>query len=267
MRPYFSLLRVRFLNGLQYRASAIGGLATQLWWGVMLIFIYRGFYGDGAASGGFAFSDLVTYIWLQQAFLAFIWLYDFDGELLDMIISGGISYELCRPINIYQVWYVKLLSKRLASGFLRFLPIIIVGFIVPYPYNLAMPQSLLSFLLFVITLFLGLLLLVAISMLIFISIFKTMSPVGSIGIISTIGQFFAGTAIPIPLMPQWLQNVASFTPFRWTADLSLRVYSGHIATQEALWGIVMQFAWIVVLVSLGAFIMRRVSRLSMVQGG
>ena len=126
MRPYFSLLRVRFLSGLQYRAAALGGLATQFFWGLMLIFIYSAFYGDAAYSGGFYFGDLVAYIWVQQAFLMFVMLYDWDAELFEMITSGGISYELCRPVNLYQVWYVKLLSKRLAGGILRFLPILAV---------------------------------------------------------------------------------------------------------------------------------------------
>jgi ABC-2 type transport system permease protein len=172
MKPYVSLLRARFLNGLQYRAAAIGGLATQFFWGIMLVFIYKAFYGDAAGSNGFSFKDLVSFVWLQQAFLSFVMLYDWDSEMLDMIMTGGISYELCRPVNIYQIWYVKLLSKRLSRGIMRFAPVIILGFLMPAPYNMSLPQSPVSFLLFLVTLFLGLFLLVAISMLIYISIFS-----------------------------------------------------------------------------------------------
>ena len=267
MKPYFSLLRVRLLNGLQYRAAALGGLTTQFFWGVMLIIIYSAFYGDATYSYGFSFSDLVTYVWLQQAFLAFIFLYDWDTELFDMITNGNISYELCRPINLYQIWYVKLFSKRLARGLLRFSPILAIGFLVPYPFNLSLPQSPLSFLLFVITMALGLLLLVAVSMMIYISVFKTMHPAGSMTTIGIVGEFFAGMTIPIPLMPLWLQDISFFMPFRWTADLPLRVYTGHIGTQEALLGVAMQVFWLVVLVSAGVYIMKKVTRLSMVQGG
>ena len=156
MNPYLSLLRVRFLNGLQYRAAALGGLSTQFFWGIMLVFIYKAFYGSSVSSNGFSYKDLVTYIWLQQGFLSFIFLYDWDSEMLDMITTGGISYELCRPVHIYQVWYVKLLSKRLSRGILRFVPVIILGFLMPYPYNLSLPESPVSFLLFIVTLFLGL---------------------------------------------------------------------------------------------------------------
>ncbi|MCL2199374.1 MAG: ABC transporter permease [Defluviitaleaceae bacterium] len=267
MKPYISLFRVRLLNGLQYRAAAFGGLATQFFWGLMLVFIFAAFYGEDGYSNGFSFSDLVTYIWLQQAFLAFIFLYDWDNELLEMITTGGISYELCRPVNLYQVWYVKLFSKRLASGLLRFSPTVLIGLLLPYPYNLSLPHSPLAFLLFIVTLFLALTLLVAIAMLIYISIFKTMHPGGSIMIFGVIGEFFSGLTIPIPLMPLWLQNVTLYLPFRYTADLPLRVYSGHIGTQEALMGIAMQIFWITILVTVGALIMKRITRLSVVQGG
>ena len=267
MKPYFSLFRVRLLNGLQYRAAALGGLCTQFFWGIMLVFIYAAFYSGAVESGGFSYKDLVTFVWLQQAFLSLVFIYDWDSELLDMIITGGISYELCRPINLYQVWYVKLLSKRVARASLRFLPVVVFAFLLPYPYNLSMPQSPISFCLFVVTLFLGMLLVVAISMLIYISIFKTMSPVGSIGIFGIIGEFFAGMTIPIPLMPPWLQRVCMMLPFRYTSDLPFRVYSGSIATNEALMGIALQMIWIVVLILTGAFIMRKVIRLSVVQGG
>jgi ABC-2 type transport system permease protein len=267
MKPYFSLLRVRFLNGLQYRAAALGGLATQFFWGIMLVFIYTAFYDGADSSNGFLFKDLVTFIWLQQAFLSFIFLYDWDSEMLDMITSGGISYELCRPVNIYQVWYVKLFSKRLARGVLRFAPVVILGFLMPSPYNLSLPESSLSFLLFIITLFMGLVLLVAISMMIYISIFKTTSPIGSVGIFGIIGEFFSGMTIPIPLMPEWLQRICKFLPFRWTSDLPLRVYSGNIGTTEAITGIAVQLVWILIIVTTGSLIMKRVTRLTIVQGG
>lgn len=267
MKPYLSLFRVRFINGLQYRAAALGGLATQFFWGIMLVFIYEAFYQGTGSSGGFSYKDLVTYVWLQQAFLSLVFLYDWDSELLDMITTGGISYELCRPVNLYRMWYVKLLSKRLASAALRFAPVLLIAFVMPYPYNLSLPGSPASFLLFVLTLLLGVILLVAISMLIYISIFKTLSPIGSIGIFGVIGEFFGGMTIPIPLMPPWLQKICMALPFRWTSDLPFRVYSGNISTAEALSGIIVQLTWIVILTLTGMLIMNRITRLSVVQGG
>jgi ABC-2 type transport system permease protein len=267
MKPYLSALRVRFLNGLQYRAAALGGLATQFFWGVMLVFLYHAFYKNGPQSSGLGFSQLVTYIWLQQAFLALLMLFEYDFELFEMITSGGISYELCRPIQLYGLWYVKLLARRLSSAVLRFAPILAIAFLLPEPYKMSLPYSPVSFLLFIITMVLGVLLLVSISMIIYITVFKTMSPVGSMALIGITGEFFSGMTIPIPMMPQWLQTVCYFLPFRWTADLPLRVYSGNIAASEAVISIGVQIIWILVLVSTGAYAMNRITRKVVIQGG
>jgi len=267
MKTYISLFRVRFLNGLQYRAAAFGGLMTQFFWGMMLIFVFTAFYQGSGDSGGFLYKDLVSYIWLQQAFLSLLFIYDWDTELLDTIRTGGISYELCRPVNLYTVWYVKLLAKRVARVMLRAVPVLAVAFCLPKPYNLSLPPDALAFALFLVTLFLGAFLVVALSMLVYLSIFKTMSSSGSIGILGIIAEFFAGMTIPIPLMPVWLQNICMLLPFRYTADLPLRVYSGSVGVGDAVIGIAVQLAWLALLVPIGALIMKRITKLSVVHGG
>jgi ABC-2 type transport system permease protein len=117
------------------------------------------------------------------------------------------------------------------------------------------------------TLIIGLLILVSISMLIYISVFITMSPVGSLLMFGVAGEFFAGMVIPIPLMPSWLQNIVKLLPFHLTADFPFRVYSGHIPKDEALTGILIQIIWLVMLVILGKFAMKKALRRVVVQGG
>ena len=85
--------------------------------------------------------------------------------------------------------------------------------------------------------------------------------------IGIMGEFFSGSTIPIPLMPEWLQRVCYILPFRWTADLPLRVYSGNIGTTEAILSIGVQFIWIIILAGMGYIIMQRVTRHIVVQGG
>jgi ABC-2 type transport system permease protein len=93
---------------------------------------------------------------------------------------------------------------------------------------MSLPPDSITFLIFFISLILGLLVVVAISMLIYISVFITMSPTGSMLMICIVGEFFAGLVIPIPLMPIWLQKIVYVLPFRLTCDLPFRIYSRHI---------------------------------------
>lgn len=267
MNVYFSVLKLRLLNGLQYRAAALAGVATQFFWGFMYIMIFEAFYAHALHTPPISLKDLITYIWLQQAFLAFIMLWFRDNELFDLITKGNIAYELCRPCDLYGFWYAKFLAQRLSSALLRCFPIFIVAFLLPEPYRMTIPPNFSTGLLFFLSLILGLLLLVAISLFIYISVFITMSPAGSLLVFGVIGEFFAGLIIPLPLMPEWLQNIAYLLPFRWTADFPFRVYSGHIPQNEAMIGIFQQLAWLMLLVWLGKLALNKVLRRVVVQGG
>jgi len=266
MRVYGSILKLRLLVGFQYRTAAIAGVATQLFWGFITIMVFEAFY-KYAQTPPISLKELIDYIWLKQAFLVFITLWFRDNELFDLITSGNIAYELCRPCELYGFWYAKLLAQRLSSAFLRCFPILFVALLLTKPYNMTPPQSFSAFLLFLTALILGLLLLVSISMFLYISVFLTMSPVGSLLIFSVIGEFFAGLIIPVPLMPEPLQKIADLLPFRWTADFPFRVYSGHIPVQEAIMGIVIQTVYTIILIWLGRAALNHVLRRVAVQGG
>lgn len=267
MRVYSSVLKLRLLMGMQYRAAALAGMATQFFWGFITIMVFEAFYEHTAAVQPISLKEVITYIWLQQAFLVFVTIWFRDNELFDLITSGNIAYELCRPCELYGFWYAKLLAQRLSSALLRCFPILIVAFFLPKPYDMTLPPSLTAFILFLCSLILGLLLLVAASMFMYISVFITMSPTGSLLVFSVLGEFFAGLIIPIPLMPQWLQKIAYLLPFRWSADFPFRVYSGHIPQNEAIIGILIQLVYIVCLVWLGRMALNSVLKKVVVQGG
>jgi len=187
--------------------------------------------------------------------------------LFDLITSGNIAYELCRPYGIYEFWFAKLIAQRLSAALLRCFPILLIAFLLPEPYRLTYPQNASAFILFLVTLILGLMVLVSISMLIYISVFITMNPTGSMLMFSVLGEFLAGAVIPIPLMPVWLQRIAYILPFRLASDLPFRVYSGNISVEEALASIVVQLVWLVILVLGGKFLFGKVLKRVVVQGG
>lgn len=267
MRAYFSVFRLRLANGLQYRSAALAGIATQFFWGFIIIMVFEAFYSQASVAPPISLPQLVTYVWLQQAFLSFIMLWFRDNELFQLITSGNIAYELCRPTGIYGFWYAKLLAQRLSSAALRCSPILLVALFLPRPYRLSLPADVTAAGLFVVTLLLGLLILVAISMLIYISTFVTMSAAGSLLMFGVIGEFLAGMVIPIPLMPDWLQTIVNVLPFRLTADFPFRVYSGHIPAEEALAIIPLQLIWLAGLVVIGRFAMGKALRRVVIQGG
>jgi ABC-2 type transport system permease protein len=258
---------MKFISGLQYRAAAWAGIATQFAWGFMLIMIYRAFYRSSSAAPPMEWPQLVAYIWLQQSLLAFWMLWGQDETLLSDIRDGQIAYELCRPYDLYSYWYARLIGMRLANVSLRFAPLLIVASLLPQAYRLTLPPSFGASAMFIVTLALGMLLIVAVSMFIYILTFVTLTPTGAKIIVAVASDFLGGHIIPIPFLPKWLQRVSDFLPFRYASDLPLRLYSGNISGADALTQIAIQLVWIVGLILLGRLAFGRVMRNVTVQGG
>lgn len=266
IKVYLSVFKIRMIHSLQYRAAAIAGLLTQFFWGFMLLMIFEAFYNSGGAQS-FSFSSLSSYIWIRQALLAFFMIWLRDSELGNIIINGNIAYELVRPYSMYTFWYSKLLGTRVSSAMLRAPLVLILAVFLPAPYTLNPPANISALLLSITGLFIGVFLMTSILMLMYISMFKTHNMVGSFILFGITADFFGGHYIPIPLMPDWLQQISSFMPFRYASDLPLRIYTGDIVGNEALYGILIEIFWLVSLFALGSYLMRRVSKKVVVFGG
>lgn len=267
MKKYLALFRIRFNSGMQYRAAALGGIATQFAWGFMELLAFSAFYRANPEAFPMVFSDTVSYIWLQQAFLALFMTWFFEGEIFDAITSGGIAYELVRPIDLYNRWFCQSMANRLSRAVLRCFPILFVAFLVPDPLRMSIPPSWVQFFLFLGSAVLSLGVVVAFGMLIYISAFYTISPIGVRIIATMIADFFAGGIIPLPFFPDSVRKVVELSPFAAMQNMPLRIYSGNIGGIDVVHGLLLQVIWLVILVLVGKGFMAKAMRRVVVQGG
>lgn len=267
MKKYLSFFRLRFITGLQYRAAALAGIFTQFAWGFMEIMIFRAFYRADAAAFPMSFPATASYIWLQQAFLAFFAAWMMENEIVDSIVNGNIAYELCRPINIYNMWFSRSIANRLSRAVLRCFPILIVAVFLPKPYGIAAPASLLHFLLFLITLLLGLGVTVSFCMLIYVLTFFTISPQGLRMVFTSTVEFFAGAIIPLPFFPEKVQKIMELLPFASMQNVALRIYSGSMTNDEMQKAIFLQVFWLIIVILAGKLLCRVAEKRITVQGG
>lgn len=267
MKKYFSFFRIRFANTLQYRAAAAAGVATQFAWGFLELLLFRAFYESNPAAFPMEYSQLASYIWLQQALLAMVMVWFLDGEIFKSIVSGDVAYELVRPADLYTMWFTKNMAVRLSRALLRALPILIVAVLLPPPYRLTAPASFMAFILFVITLVFAFFVVIAYCMLTYIITFYTMNPMGIRLIGSVLADIFSGSVIPLPFMPEPVLRVINLTPFAVMQNITFRIYSGNIAGDE-IWRMMgLQIFWGIVLAGGGYQMMRHALRRVVVQGG
>ncbi len=267
MRPYLSLMKIRYTNDLQYRAAAAAGCATQLAFGLIFILVYYAFYREGGAEFPMEMKAVASYIWLEQAFLALFMGWFFDREILNGIQSGTVAVELCRPVNLYRMWYVKTLAVRFSKATLRFAPILLVAALLPEPIGLSLPASFGAFCLFAVTMLLGVLVLTSLTMLVYTATFYTLSPAGITQIAMVTIEFFSGQLLPLPFYPPVLYKICSWLPFASISNVPFRIYSGDLAGGAMAQAIALQAFWLVALTALGSAWNRRALRRVVVQGG
>lgn len=267
MRKYFAFFRLRFSMGLQYRVAALAGIATQFVWGGMEILVFRAFYEADAAAFPMSFEATASYIWMQQAFLSLFMAWFMESEIFEAILNGNIAYELCRPIHIYNMWFARSVANRVSRAVLRCFPILIVAAFLPKPYGLMAPAGALHFMLFLLTMIVGLLVVVAFCTLVYALTFFTISPDGLRILFSSAVEFFAGAVIPLPFFPDKIRRVMECLPFAAMQNVPLRIYSGSMTNPEMLRAILLQIFWLIVLVSAGRLLCAIAERRVTVQGG
>lgn len=267
MKQYTAYFKLRFVANLQYRMAAIAGILTQFAFGFIFSMIYIAFYESNQANAPMTLSQVVTYLWIQQAFFALMYLYYRDSEILEMIKNGNIAYELCRPGHLYFKWYIKILSSKLAGLTLKFSPIILVALFLPEPYRLLLPESGEVFLWFLLSISLSAFLIPAFCTLMHLLSFFLLDDKGIYTFVTAFAEIFAGLAIPLPFFPKVLQGIANVLPFRYMADLPLRIYSGNIVLQDAYFYVGIQLIWTILFIGIGYFTTKKCLQKIVVQGG
>ncbi|WP_430610090.1 ABC transporter permease [Enterococcus sp. DIV0876] len=267
MIKYAALFRIRFIHTLQYRSAAIAGMVTQFVWGMMEILAFHAFYQTDATAFPMTFQQTVSYVWMQQAFLSLFMLWFFENEIFEAITSGSIAYELARPMDLYNKWFCQSIANRLAKTLLRCLPIFGIAFLLPAPYRLVLPANLTTLLLFILSLLLSLGVVVSVSQLIYISTFYTLSSIGVRVVVGAIGEFLAGGIVPLPFFPQPFRQLAELLPFAAMQNVPLRIYSGDLQGFDALDSLLLQIFWLITLLMLGKWWIKKALQRVVVQGG
>lgn len=263
MRPYWAVVQARFRMLLQYRAAALAGLATQLFFGLVRVMLFDAFYRSSTAPQPMSYPETVTYLWLIQALLLLLpWSLDF--EVRSMIRSGTVAYELARPTDLYWFWFSRSLAMRTAPIILRATPMFVIAGLFLGLQPPASPQAALA----ALAAILGAVLLgCAITTLTTISLLWTIAGDGAARLLGTASTILSGAIIPLPFFPDWAQTALNFLPFRGLMDTPFRLYIGHLPPQEAIPAIAHQLAWTCALILMGRAILGRGLRRLTVQGG
>ncbi|MFW5742547.1 MAG: ABC transporter permease [Spirochaetota bacterium] len=271
MRTYLAYFSARFRAQLQYRAAALAGIGTQIFFGIVNIMVITAFYRASDAAQPLSAEQAVSYIWLAQALLLVL-PFRLDREITHLIRTGNIAYELARPVSLPLAWLARGVADRTAPVLLRMVPQLVFSTLLlrllGWPeIALGAPTSLAAGLLAGLSAIAGAAVSAAIGLIACATLFWTIAGAGTSVLFSTTIWLLSGVTIPLPLFPDWIQPIIRILPFRAMIDVPFQIYLGTVAGADVVLEIATQLVWAIGLGATASLMIARGMRRVEVQGG
>ena len=263
MKAYLSIFRMRRRMETQYRGAVLGGLICQVFFGLVLVAIYRAMYAGKPQA--MPLNHVTTYVWLQQAF--FRMLLASDPELMDKIRTGAIAYDLCRPLHLYGYYYTRILAQKLTGNVLRAMPMLVIAALLPEGWGMCLPASFPALLAALAALILGLFCVSALENITMGFTMRTLDPRGMQGLLNLLMMTLSGNILPLTLFPDSWQRTVTLLPYAQLLDSPIRLYTGEYALSKAPEVLLIQLCWTGILVLAGSIFWSKNQRKLIIQGG
>lgn len=242
MKKYLTAYSISLQEVLQLRWSLVMDRLRGLALIVSLYFLWSTLLEGKEAFLGYSREQMITYV-LGMSLLRALILSNRGWELIHEISSGKLSSYLLRPINYFGFQMARDLAQKsiLAASATVEIAILVTVFRAP----LYLPGSLGTYLLFLLTAALSLVLYFQLSMLVCSAAFWTAESIGPLFCFELILQFCAGAFFPLDVLPMTIQKALHLTPFPYLVFFPLQVYLERSASiPQAL---AVQVAWILLL--------------------
>ncbi|MFC8916216.1 ABC transporter permease [Streptomyces sp. WAC05374] len=266
MRLYAAVAAGAFRRYATYRMATAAGVFTNTVFGFILAYTYMALWNERPGLGGYDMAEALAYVWIGQALLATCGLMGggFEDELMERVKTGDIAVDLYRPADL-QLWWLSVALGR--SGFQLLGRGVVPMAAGALAFDLALPERPLTWLAFLVSVALGVVVSFALWFLVALSAFWLMDGAGVVQVAWLSGLFFSGMLLPLTVFPGTLGEVARALPWasmlQVPADVFLEKWTG--------WGLTglyaFQAGWAVVLLAAGRVLQAAATRRVVVQGG
>ncbi|MGH7994978.1 MAG: ABC transporter permease [Opitutaceae bacterium] len=258
-----------FLVGLQSNLVYRWNFAVRSGFSVFhlaVVFILWGAAFAGTTQmGGFGLAQTLTYFVVLLALQFFVGAFNEDYQISEEIRNGLINQFLLKPINYYLYRLSIFASARMVSGGLVLVPLLVIYPLIRHwivlPSDawrlwLALPaMALAAMVQFTIAYIFGLL------------TFWFLEIQGFVILSMAVESVLGGQMFPLDLLPHSLFQAARFTPFFYQMYFPAAILTGRIGRELAVQGLVVQVAWVAVLLGIAWALWRRGLRRHTAVGG
>lgn len=266
---YSKVYRNALLTLNAYKMNTITKIVYSLLLFIIQIYIWEAVYISRDAFqtrfGAVGLNDMITYVFLSASISVFA---NFEGSAVHRIgqkvVTGEIASDLLRPVSLMGYLFAEYAGSFTYRFFFNLIPVAGVAFVM---FRIQIPLRWDEWWLFLLSIFnVGILYFLMTYCVGLLSFWY--EKVGNLNIlIDSSITLLSGSVIPLWLFPDIVANIIHWTPFPYLYFFPISLALGKLGMQEIWSGLVIQFAWILLLYLLSKLIYKRgISKLT-IQGG
>lgn len=263
MRLFCKICATSIQKQLAYRAAAIAGLLTNLFFGLLRAAVLVALYGNRTVVTGITIEGAITYTGITQGIIGFLSLFSWY-ELMNTVYSGAIASDLVKPYNYYRFWMAQDFGRAWAQLILRGMPIMVFYALV---FDISMPTSAAQWLIILASMILAWSISFSWRFLLNLSSFWVPNAMGILRFGFVLSWFLSGFLMPIRYFPEWFQTICYLTPFPHLINTIVEIYLGVIKGSELLRILMLQVGWALGLMVLSNLVLKAGIRRLVISGG
>ncbi len=242
-KPYTKVFKLTWSSASDYRMNFIFNFICSFIPIIAMLFLWKAIYSSNAKIGNYDMYLMFSYVILSR-FLYLLIVPDFFFDVTDEIESGNLSNYIVRPINYLKLWFFKALGSKSQGIVSQIIPMLLI--LIICNKEISFNLSLRNFVLLVIT--------SAISYILYFLIFMSVSLLNFwfyeisswFYTVSFVIEFLSGVIIPIDLLPDILQQILKYLPFKYLIYFPIKTFVGSASTLEIIYGIMIQLIWTII---------------------
>lgn len=263
MRLFWELTKLSFQRHLTYRAAALAGLATNLFFGLLRAAVLIALYGARQEVAGITLTGAITFTGLSQAVIAYLSLFSWN-EVMNSVYTGDVASDLLKPMGYLRFWMAQDLGRAAAGLLMRGVTIMVAYAVL---FDVTVPERGTQWLALAVVLALSWLVSFGWRFLVNLSAFWTPNAQGVGRFFFILSWFLSGFFMPLRYFPDWFVRLCYLTPFPHTINTVVEVYLGILTGPALVRALLGQIVWVAILVVAGQLVLRAGVRQLVIQGG
>lgn len=244
MRKYLTLFGLSWQKQLEVRSDFLFERARSLAVLVSIYFLWSTLLEKQPNLMGYNRVELLTYVLLMTLLRAWV-LGCVSDRIPSEIATGKLSEVLMRPISHMGYWATQDAAMKSLNIVFAIPEVIVFSFLMSSPFYL--PQQLMTYALFALSVFGGMVLYFQMSYMCGVMGFWGSQSWGPRFCFEVILEFCAGAYFPIDILPAAMQKVISALPFPYLVYFPLSIYLERLSAAEIASSFAHQAVWVALL--------------------